>query len=126
MRREFIGNPDSEELPWKTVLGRQTQHRWETSAILAKISVWPTGSDVAVRSLMVLQAWGGGWNLLARHPSNRRPNGNTRNWPITKGVTSIDDIDPTWKPSCEDESAEEFSAMLRQWRREVTGSDSSQ
>jgi hypothetical protein len=44
-----------------------------------------------------------------------------------QGVTPIDDFEALLgKPSPEDESAEEFSGMLRQWRREVTGPDSSQ
>jgi hypothetical protein len=44
-----------------------------------------------------------------------------------QGVTPIDDFEALLgKPSAEDESAEEFSGMLRQWRREVTGADSSQ
>ena len=44
-----------------------------------------------------------------------------------QGVTPIDDFEALLgKPSPEDESAEEFSGMLRQWRREVTGADSSQ
>jgi hypothetical protein len=44
-----------------------------------------------------------------------------------QGVTPIDDFEALLgKPSPEDESAEEFSNMLRQWRREVAGVDSSQ
>jgi hypothetical protein len=44
-----------------------------------------------------------------------------------QGVTPIDDFEALLgKPSPEDESAEEFSSMLRQWRREVAGVDSSQ
>jgi hypothetical protein len=44
-----------------------------------------------------------------------------------QGVTPIDDLETLLgKPSPEDESAEVFSGMLRQWRREVTGADSSQ
>jgi hypothetical protein len=44
-----------------------------------------------------------------------------------QGVTPIDDIEALLgKPSPEDESAEEFSGMLRQWRREAGGDDSSQ
>jgi len=41
-----------------------------------------------------------------------------------QGVTPIDDLEVLLgKPSPEDESAEEFSGMLRQWRREVPGAD---
>jgi hypothetical protein len=44
-----------------------------------------------------------------------------------QGVTPIDDFEALLgKPSAEDESAEEFAGMLRQWRRELTGADSSQ
>ena len=44
-----------------------------------------------------------------------------------QGVTPIDDFEVLLgKPSSEDESADEFSGMLRQWRREVTGADRSQ
>ena len=44
-----------------------------------------------------------------------------------QGVTPIDDFEALLgKPSPEDESAEEFSLMLRQWRRVVTVADSSQ
>jgi hypothetical protein len=44
-----------------------------------------------------------------------------------QGVTPIDDFEALLgKPSPEDESAEEFSGMLRQWRREVAVADSSQ
>jgi hypothetical protein len=44
-----------------------------------------------------------------------------------QGVTPIDDFEALLgKPSPEDESAEEFSGMLRQWRREVAGADSPQ
>jgi len=44
-----------------------------------------------------------------------------------QGVTPIDDFETLLgKPSPEDESAEEFSEMLRQWRREITGADRSQ
>jgi hypothetical protein len=43
-----------------------------------------------------------------------------------QGVIPIDDFEALLgKPSPEDESAEEFSAMLRQWRSEVNGADSS-
>lgn len=39
-----------------------------------------------------------------------------------QGIKPIDDFEALLgKPSPEDESAEEFSGMLRQWRREVTG-----
>ena len=39
-----------------------------------------------------------------------------------QGVTPIHDFDTLLgKPSHEDESAEEFSASLREWRRERTG-----
>ena len=44
-----------------------------------------------------------------------------------QGVTPIDDFEALLgKPSPEDESAEEFSGMLRQWRREVACADSSE
>jgi hypothetical protein len=44
-----------------------------------------------------------------------------------QGVTPIDDVEALLgKSSPEDESAEQFSSMLRQWRREVAGADSSQ
>ena len=44
-----------------------------------------------------------------------------------QGVTPIDDFEALLgKPSAEDESSEEFSGMLRQWRREAAGADSSQ
>ena len=44
-----------------------------------------------------------------------------------QGVTPIGDFEVLLgKPSPEDESAEEFADMLRQWRREVTGADRSQ
>ena len=44
-----------------------------------------------------------------------------------QGVTPIDDFEVLLgTPSLEDESAEEFSDMLRQWRREITGADHSQ
>jgi hypothetical protein len=43
-----------------------------------------------------------------------------------QGVTPIDDFEALLgKPSPGDESAEEFSGMLRQWRREFPGSNSS-
>jgi hypothetical protein len=43
-----------------------------------------------------------------------------------QGVTPIDHFEALLgKPSSEDESAEEFSRMLRQWRSEVSGADSS-
>jgi hypothetical protein len=39
-----------------------------------------------------------------------------------QGVSPIDDIEtPLGKPFPEGESAEEFSASLREWRREGTG-----
>ncbi len=41
-----------------------------------------------------------------------------------QGVTPIDDFAALLgKPSPEDESAEEFSRKLRQWRRDVTDAD---
>jgi hypothetical protein len=44
-----------------------------------------------------------------------------------QGVTPINDFETLLgNPSPEDESAEEFSSMLRQWRREVASADSSQ
>ena len=44
-----------------------------------------------------------------------------------QGVTPIDDFEALLgRPWPEDESAEEFSAMLRQWRSEAAGADSSQ
>jgi len=44
-----------------------------------------------------------------------------------QGVTPIDDFELLLgRPLPEDESAEEFADMLRQWRREVTGADRSQ
>jgi hypothetical protein len=43
-----------------------------------------------------------------------------------QGVMPIDDFEVLLgKPSPEDESAEEFSGMLRQWRHEVTGANRS-
>jgi hypothetical protein len=43
-----------------------------------------------------------------------------------QGVTPIDDFEALLgKPSPEDESTEDFSGMLRQWRREAVGADSS-
>jgi hypothetical protein len=44
-----------------------------------------------------------------------------------QGVTPIDDFEELLgKPSLDDDSVEEFSSMLRQWRREITGADHSQ
>jgi hypothetical protein len=42
-----------------------------------------------------------------------------------QGVTPIDHFEDLLGKSSEDESAEEFSRMLRQWRSEVKGADSS-
>lgn len=40
-----------------------------------------------------------------------------------QGIAPVEDFDDLiGRPSPEDESAEEFSAMLRAWRREGTGS----
>ena len=44
-----------------------------------------------------------------------------------QGVVPIDDFEALLgRPCPEDESTEEFSAMLRQWRSEVAGADGSQ
>ena len=44
-----------------------------------------------------------------------------------QGVAPVDEFEAlVGRPSPEDESAEEFSAMLREWRREGTGTGSSQ
>jgi hypothetical protein len=44
-----------------------------------------------------------------------------------QGVTPIDDFEALLgKPSPEDESVEEFSRLLREWRRETNRADSSQ
>ena len=44
-----------------------------------------------------------------------------------QGVAPVDEFEAlVGRPSSEDESAEEFSAMLREWRREGTGTGSSQ
>ena len=41
-----------------------------------------------------------------------------------QGVVSVDDFDTLLgKPAPDDESLEEFSAMLREWRREGTVTD---
>lgn len=43
-----------------------------------------------------------------------------------QGVVPIDNFDALLgKPAPEDETAEQFSAMLREWRREGTDSDAS-
>ena len=42
---------------------------------------------------------------------------------VQQGIAPIDDFKALLgAPSCEDESAEEFSATLREWRRAPTGS----
>ncbi len=44
-----------------------------------------------------------------------------------QGVAPVDELETLMgRPSHEDESAEEFSAMLREWRREGTGTGTSQ
>ncbi|MGO4881848.1 MAG: hypothetical protein ACLP59_13625 [Bryobacteraceae bacterium] len=44
-----------------------------------------------------------------------------------QGVNPIEDFeDPLGEPSCEDESAEEFAASLREWRREATSAGNPQ
>jgi len=59
--------------------------------------------------------------------SNQIATGSFEELANQQGVTPIDDFEALLgKPSPEDESAEEFSLMLRQWRREVTDADSSQ
>jgi hypothetical protein len=67
----------------------------------------------------------------ARHISSPRSDkivsGSFEELANQQGVTPIDDFEVLLgKPSPEDDSVEEFSSMLRQWRREETGADRSQ